>query len=84
MSRAGELDPLEQRVGEVGHRGVVELADQHRREHAAPHLQDGVGQAGDKLTLECRWNNAAGESPVFWGEGTGDEMCLGILYITGT
>ena len=40
-------------------------------------------QPGDKLKLECRWNNAAGQNPVYWGEGTGDEMCLGIVYITG-
>ena len=40
-------------------------------------------QPGDKLKLECNWNNAAGKTPVYWGEGTGDEMCLGVIYITG-
>ncbi len=38
---------------------------------------------GDKLTLECTWDNSAGEAPVYWGEGTGDEMCLGVVYLTG-
>lgn len=38
---------------------------------------------GDKLTLECKWDNSAGAAPVYWGEGTSDEMCLGIVYLTG-
>ncbi len=37
---------------------------------------------GDRLALECTWNNAAGDGPVYWGEGTGDEMCLGVVYVT--
>jgi hypothetical protein len=37
--------------------------------------------AGDNLELECRWNNTTGRD-VFWGEGTADEMCLGLLYMT--
>lgn len=40
-------------------------------------------QPGDKLTLECKWDNSAGDAPVYWGEGTGDEMCLGVVYLTG-
>ena len=49
--------------------------------------------AGDKLSLQCEWDNSAENQPVIdgvkqepkdveWGEGTGDEMCLGILYVT--
>ena len=49
--------------------------------------------AGDKLRLECEWDNSAENQPIIdgekaapqdvkWGEGTGDEMCLGILYVT--
>jgi hypothetical protein len=50
-------------------------------------------QPGDKLSLECHWDNSAANQPVVngqqlpsvdlnWGEGTGDEMCLGALYLT--
>ncbi|MBZ5713461.1 monooxygenase [Nannocystis pusilla] len=49
---------------------------------------------GDQLRIECEWDNTAANQPVedgvqqqprdiLWGEGTGDEMCLGILYVTG-
>lgn len=42
---------------------------------------------GDKLYLECHWDNSAGnqtEAPkdTWWGEGTRDEMCLGGFYFT--
>jgi hypothetical protein len=48
--------------------------------------------AGDTLAIGCRWDNSAGAQPLVdgqpvppadlnWGEGTGDEMCLGLLYI---
>lgn len=50
---------------------------------------------GDQLRIECEWDNTAANQPVengvqqqakdiLWGEGTGDEMCLGIVYVTGT
>jgi len=50
-------------------------------------------EAGDKLSLECEWDNSAENQSVIdgelqepkdveWGEGTGDEMCLGIIYVT--
>jgi hypothetical protein len=49
---------------------------------------------GDLMRLECHWDNSDENQPVIegirataqdvsWGEGTQDEMCLGILYITG-
>ena len=49
--------------------------------------------AGDQLYLECSWDNTAENQPlrdgerrdpvdVAWGDGTSDEMCLGILYVT--
>lgn len=41
-----------------------------------------VFQPGDSLRLTCEWNNGAGEQDVNWGDGTGDEMCLGIFYAT--
>jgi len=36
---------------------------------------------GDKLYLECHWNNPDAVD-VNWGEGTGDEMCLSTFYVT--
>lgn len=36
---------------------------------------------GDKIRLECHWNNS-GATDMNWGEGTGDEMCLGTFYVT--
>jgi len=48
---------------------------------------------GDKLYLECHWDNTPPNQPivdgkpqvpkdVYWGEGTTDEMCLGGFYYT--
>jgi hypothetical protein len=42
---------------------------------------------GDKLYLECHWDNSAGNQvgapkDTWWGEGTTDEMCLGGFYLT--
>ncbi len=48
---------------------------------------------GDRLGIECVWDNSAEAQPwvdgkpttpklIQWGEGTGDEMCLGVFYIT--
>ena len=39
-------------------------------------------QPGDNLYIECRYDNEAGENSVFWGDGTNDEMCLGVMYIS--
>jgi hypothetical protein len=36
---------------------------------------------GDQLTLECHFNNPDAQD-VNWGEGTADEMCLGVFYVT--
>jgi hypothetical protein len=49
--------------------------------------------AGDRLRLECTWDNSAANQPVIdgerlepidvaWGEGTRDEMCLSVLAVT--
>jgi len=48
---------------------------------------------GDEVYLECHWDNSAGNQPLVdgvplppedlnWGEGTTDEMCLGIAYVS--
>ena len=38
-------------------------------------------EPGDKLRVECTWDNPTMKD-VTWGEGTGDEMCLGTFYYT--
>ena len=48
---------------------------------------------GDRLSLECHWDNSMGNQPIIdgervtpadrnRGEGTLDEMCLGVFYMT--
>jgi len=45
-------------------------------------LQESVRlNEGDKLSLSCTWDNVTDED-VFWGEGTGDEMCLGVMMMS--
>jgi len=40
-------------------------------------------ERGDSLSIECHWDNSApGSKNVNWGDGTSDEMCLGVFYIT--
>jgi hypothetical protein len=52
-----------------------------------------VFRPGDQLGISCEWDNSASNQhrvdgqlidsqDVQWGDGTQDEMCLGILYIT--
>jgi hypothetical protein len=49
--------------------------------------------AGDQISLECHWDNSGRRIPnkdgtpstphdVKWGEGTQDEMCLSVLYVS--
>lgn len=49
---------------------------------------------GDSLWMGCTWDNSAANQPIVdgealpvrevsWGEGTTDEMCLGVFYVTG-
>lgn len=40
-----------------------------------------VFNPGDTLSLECQWDNTDNDQDVYWGEGTGDEMCLGVYFI---
>ncbi len=39
-------------------------------------------EPGDALYLRCTFDNTAGTEAVHWGEGSGDEMCVGNLFIT--
>jgi mono/diheme cytochrome c family protein len=59
----------------------------------AYYLQQPVdASAGDTIRVTCRFNNSASRQPVvngkrlkpryvLWGEGTTDEMCLGLLQV---
>lgn len=51
-------------------------------------------QPGEKIRMECEWDNSAPNQPVImgerrapadvtWGEGTYDEMCAASIYVTG-
>jgi hypothetical protein len=55
--------------------------------------QPKVFMPGDQISMTCHWDNSAANQPMVngvpmppkdinWGEGTGDEMCLGIMYFT--
>ena len=39
-------------------------------------------QTDDTIFLECHFDNSNGDKNVAWGDGTEDEMCLGILYVS--
>ncbi|HGG57054.1 MAG TPA: hypothetical protein ENK31_04600, partial [Nannocystis exedens] len=41
-----------------------------------------IVEPSDSIFLECHFNNEAGEDTVAWGDGTEDEMCLGIVYVS--
>jgi hypothetical protein len=62
-------------------------------QHAYGFTQPKILRPNDRLAITCHWNNSAEAQPlvggaratphdVKWGEGTGDEMCLGILYVS--
>lgn len=36
----------------------------------------------DQIRLECHFDNSGSDTPMKWGEGTGDEMCLGMMYVS--
>ena len=38
-------------------------------------------EPGDVWSLECQWDNPTDED-VAWGDGTGDEMCLGSMLLS--
>lgn len=44
--------------------------------------QPKVFNPGDRIHIECHWDNSQGASEVKWGESTTDEMCLGSWYST--
>jgi hypothetical protein len=60
------------------------------------HLQEPIYIGpNDEIELECTWNNTMEQrvkggmmvdelSDVLWGDGTYDEMCIGMMYLTPT
>ena len=38
---------------------------------------------GDRVVIECSWDNPT-DKDIYWGDGTGDEMCLGTMFLTRT
>ena len=41
-----------------------------------------VVSSGDTVELNCTWDNPT-DNDVSWGDGTDDEMCLGVTFING-
>jgi len=39
-------------------------------------------EPSDVVRLECHFDNSAGDASLKWGEGTEDEMCLGMIYVS--
>ena len=39
---------------------------------------------GDELKITCVYNTSADTSPIYFGEGTNDEMCVLVVYGTRT
>ena len=44
-------------------------------------LEEPVVVSGEKLMIECTWDNPT-DQDVVWGDGTGDEMCLGTMLMS--
>lgn len=45
--------------------------------------QPKVVKPGDRIAVECHWDNSLPNAKdVEWGEGTSDEMCLGMFLMT--
>jgi hypothetical protein len=40
-----------------------------------------VAHGGDAVTIGCEYDTTSQDQPVYWGEGTSDEMCLAFLYV---
>jgi hypothetical protein len=39
-------------------------------------------EPSDLVRIECHFDNSSGDTPLKWGEGTDDEMCLGAVYVS--
>ena len=35
-----------------------------------------------RVAIACTWDTRGATEPVTWGDGTADEMCLALLYVT--
>ncbi len=80
--------------GPTWHGGIKQLVAAHCSDcqRGSDHLKQPVRiPDGDVLRVECEWDNSGSNQPLIagermtsqdlqWGDGTRDEMCLGILY----
>ena len=70
------------------------LAAGHPQQQIAYRMTEAVAFApDDRLSISCEWDNSAENQPIIdgavrapqdvaWGEGTFDEMCLGVVYVS--
>lgn len=50
-------------------------------QHSFRMTESKIFNPGDQLRLECQWDNSDNDQGINWGDGTNDEMCLGIYYM---
>jgi hypothetical protein len=91
LGRSGKL-VLERASGEKS--CLLDIRDWNFHWQGSYRLKTPVSVSpGDKLYVECHWDNSPPNQPVidgkpqmpkdvFWGEGTTDEMCLGGVMIS--
>lgn len=93
MHLLGETMRIEVNPGRPGARTVLDVQDWDFDNQGATSLPEPVAlAAGDTLRVTCRHDQAnrdllpafegVPERYVLWGEGTTDEMCLGIVMVT--
>ena len=95
MHQLGRSLRLEVERPDVSTTCLLDLPDWDFAWQGAYQLRDEVALGSeDVLRMRCVWDNGAEDQPVIngvqqeprdvaWGEGTRDEMCLGVLYVTG-
>ena len=81
LGRTGEID-LIRASGEVV--PLLQVSDWDFDWQLSYFLEDPVlFEDGDELRLRCVYDNSAANAvDISWGEGSGDEMCVGNLYIS--
>jgi len=94
MHLRGSHGKLEIERSDGSHECLLDIPDwdfhwQYSYEFADPK----VFNPGDKLSLECHWDNSESNQPeinnakvasttLYWGEGSTDEMCLGAFLVS--
>lgn len=83
MHTLGTSASLEVRHGDGSETCVLSIPEWDFHWQGSYFLQTPVTLgADDSAVLECRWDNSAGTDAVHWGEGSADEMCLALVYLT--